>query len=72
MTAPAVPSNRVRLLREALHLSQAEVATRAGLTVATVRAVEHGKHPPSLATAHALQRAFGAGSLDALFPHGDD
>jgi DNA-binding XRE family transcriptional regulator len=41
------------------------------VTVATVRAIETGKHPPSLKTALAIKQALGAGSLGAVFPEVD-
>jgi DNA-binding XRE family transcriptional regulator len=72
MATPAVPTpNRLRELRQALDVTQEALAERAGVTVATVRAIETGKHPPSLKTALAIKQALGAGSLGAVFPEVD-
>lgn len=44
-------TNRIRTLREALGLTQADLASRIGLTRQTVNALENGKYSPSLEAA---------------------
>jgi putative transcriptional regulator len=56
---------RLRKLRQAAGLSQAELAARAGLTVDSVQNWEQGRSEPSLSRAARLARALGT-SLDEL------
>ena len=51
-------SNRVRKLREAAGLTQAELADRVGATRQTIIAVEAEKYAPSLELAFRIARAF--------------
>lgn len=51
-------TNRVRALREAEGLTQAELAERVGATRQTIIAVEAEKYAPSLELAFRLARAF--------------
>jgi putative transcriptional regulator len=51
-------TNRVRKLREAAGLTQAELADRVGATRQTILAVEAEKYAPSLELAFRLARAF--------------
>lgn len=51
-------TNRVRKLREAAGLTQAELADRVGATRQTIIAVEAEKYAPSLELAFRLARAF--------------
>jgi putative transcriptional regulator len=51
-------TNRVRKLREAAGLTQAELAERVGATRQTIIAVEAEKYAPSLELAFRLARAF--------------
>lgn len=44
-------------LREAQKMTQAELAQKAGLTVATVSRIETGRHKPSPLTLQAIKRA---------------
>lgn len=53
-------TNRVRKLREAAGLTQAELADRVGATRQTIIAVEAEKYAPSLELAFRLARAFRA------------
>ena len=51
-------TNRVRKLREAAGLTQAELAERVGATRQTIIAVEAEKYAPSLELAFRLAKAF--------------
>jgi len=51
-------TNRIRKLREAAGLTQAELADRVGATRQTIIAVEAEKYAPSLELAFRLARAF--------------
>ena len=63
---PAVATLRAMLARDilrqrqALGLSQAELARRAGIRVETLNRLEHGKHSPSLPTVDKIDRALKA------------
>lgn len=50
--------NDVRKLREALGLSQGELATRLSVSRQTVNAIETGRYLPSLPLAFAIGRFF--------------
>jgi len=60
--------NRVRALREAAGLTQAELATRVGATRQTIIAVEAEKYAPSLELAFRLARAFDV-PFEAVFAY---
>ena len=51
-------TNRIRKLREAAGLTQAELADRVGATRQTIIAVEAEKYAPSLELAFRLAKAF--------------
>ena len=53
-------TNRIRKLREAAGLTQAELAERVGATRQTIIAVEAEKYAPSLELAFRIARAFRA------------
>ncbi len=55
---PAI-GEKVRSLREALGLTQREVATRAGVSAVLVGQIEKGKAQPSLRTVESLAKALG-------------
>lgn len=61
--------NTVRARREAREWSQAELASRAGISRAAVSAIEGAVLSPSVATALALARVLGC-SVEELFSHG--
>jgi putative transcriptional regulator len=53
-------TNRIRRLRfDANEMTQAELASRVGVTRQTVNAIEQGKYSPSLETAFRIARVFG-------------
>ncbi len=51
--------NRVRALREAMGITQAELAVRTGVSRQAINAIETGKYDPSIGLAHALSKVFG-------------
>lgn len=51
-------TNNVRLLREALAMTQADLGERVGATRQTIIAIEAEKYAPSLELAFKLARAF--------------
>jgi putative transcriptional regulator len=51
--------NRLRVLRAEHEWSQAELASRLGVSRQTVNAIETGKYDPSLPLAFAVSRVFG-------------
>ena len=53
-------ATRLKQLREQAGISQAELATRAGLNTYGVAKLEQGVREPGLATAQAIARALGA------------
>lgn len=60
---------RVALLRQELRpsaISQRELASRAGLSPATVSQIERGRHEPRLGTLLALSEALQVGSVEEL------
>jgi putative transcriptional regulator len=50
--------NRVRAMREAMGLTQAELAVRTGVSRQAINAIETGKYDPSIGLAHSLSRVF--------------
>lgn len=58
--------NRLRELREAHGLTQAEVASRVGVTRQTLIAIEQSRYSPTLELAFQLARVFGV-PLDEAF-----
>lgn len=63
-------TNRVRRLREAAGLTQAELGERVGATRQTIIAVEAEKYAPSLELAFRLARAFRV-PFDTVFHYED-
>ena len=62
--------NDVRQLRARHGLSQAELATRAGVSRQTINSIETGRYTPSLPLALTLARLFET-TVEAVF-HDDD
>lgn len=58
--------NELRTERDARGWSQAELATRAGVSRQTINAIETGRYDPSLPLAFALAALFGR-SIEDLF-----
>ena len=69
MVRPTRVTNRIRTLR-AQHgdMTQAELATRIGVTRQTLLAIEQGRYSPSLELAFQISRVFGVG-LDDVFQY---
>ena len=63
-------TNRVRRLREAAGMTQAELAERVGATRQTIIAVEAEKYAPSLELAFRLARVFRA-PFEGVFGYED-
>lgn len=61
-----VAGNRVRDLRTAQRLSQAQLATAMGVSRQTINSIEVGRYTPSLALAVALARFFQS-SVEEVF-----
>jgi putative transcriptional regulator len=59
-------TNRIRVLRAERGWSQAELATRLGVSRQTVNAIETGKYDPSLPLAFRIARLFGR-AIEAIF-----
>ncbi|MWB98994.1 helix-turn-helix transcriptional regulator [Agromyces seonyuensis] len=69
MVKPTRVTNRIRALRfEHGELTQAELATRIGVTRQTVIAIEQGRYSPTLELAFQIARVFGVG-LDDVFDY---
>jgi putative transcriptional regulator len=62
--------NRIREMREATGLTQAELARRIGVTRQTLIAIEQGRYSPTLELAFQLAREFGVG-IDDVFQYPD-
>ena len=63
--------NRLRLLRAERSWSQAELATRLGVSRQTVNAIETGRYDPSLPLAFAIARLFDL-AIEAIFEPDDE
>lgn len=63
-------SNRVRELREAAAMTQAELAQRVGASRQTIIAIEAEKYAPSLELAFRLARCLGA-PFEDVFSYAD-
>lgn len=59
-------TNSLRVLRAERGWSQAELASRLGVSRQTVNAIETGKYDPSLPLAFSLARLFGL-PIEAIF-----
>lgn len=68
MVKPTLVTNTIRARREAVGLTQAELARTVGVTRQTLIAIEQGKYSPTLELAFQLARAFGLG-IDDLFQY---
>ncbi|MEV8368027.1 helix-turn-helix transcriptional regulator [Microbacterium sp. NPDC064584] len=68
MVKPTRVTNRIRALREAAGITQAELARRIGVTRQTVIAIEQERYSPTLELAFQIARVFGAG-LDDVFQY---
>ena len=60
--------NRLRVLRAERGWSQAEVATRLGVSRQTVNAIETGRYDPSLPLAFGISRLFDSAIEQIFFP----
>ncbi len=64
--------NRVREKREAMGLTQAELAGRTGVSRQAINAIETGKYDPSIGLAYALSKVFGCAIEDIfIFEDGE-
>ena len=71
MGRPTRVTNAIRALRFANgEMTQADLATRIGVTRQTVIAIEQGRYSPSLEMAFQIARAFGV-PLDDVFGYPD-
>ncbi|MCC2594248.1 helix-turn-helix transcriptional regulator [Tessaracoccus sp. OS52] len=68
MVKPTKVTNSIRQLRESAGLTQAELATRVGVTRQTIIAIEQGKYSPTLELAFQITRVFDV-SLDDVFQY---
>lgn len=69
MVKPTRVTNRLRVLRfEHGEMTQADLASRLGVTRQTVIAIEQGRYSPSLEMAFQIARVFGV-PLDAVFQY---
>ncbi|WP_441297572.1 helix-turn-helix transcriptional regulator [Actinosynnema sp. ALI-1.44] len=69
---PTKVTNRIKALRFANgEMTQAELATRIGVTRQTVIAIEQGRYSPSLEMAFQIARVFNA-PLDDVFQYPGD
>jgi putative transcriptional regulator len=66
-----IVKNRVRDLRVARDLSQAELGTELGVSRQTINSIENGRYLPSLPLAIAMARRFQI-SVEAIFVIGDE
>lgn len=64
-------NNRIQSLREALGLTQEEVARRVGVTRQTINAIENNKYNPTLELAFKLARLFTT-TVDNVFLYEGD
>ncbi|NJE54008.1 helix-turn-helix transcriptional regulator [Thermococcus sp. 21S9] len=63
--------NRLRELREAMGLTQEELAKALGVTRQTIIAIEKGRYDPSLRLAFKIARFFGVKIEDIFIYEGD-
>lgn len=63
--APPI-TNRVRELREARAMTQADLGESIGVTRHTIIAIEQGRYSPSLESAFRISRVFGVGVEDVF------
>ncbi len=71
MGKPTKIRNRIRELRfHSDEMTQADLASRIGVTRQTVNAIEQGKYSPSLESAFQIAAVFGVG-LEEVFQYGE-
>jgi putative transcriptional regulator len=63
--------NRLRVLRAEREWSQAELASRLGVSRQTINTIENEKYDPSLPLAFAIARVFERRIEEVFFPNGD-
>ena len=68
MVKPTRVTNSIRTSREAAGITQADLATRVGVTRQTLIAIEQGKYSPTLELAFQIARVFEVG-IDDLFQY---
>lgn len=68
MVKPTLVTNSIRAHREAVGLTQAELARTVGVTRQTLLAIEQCKYSPTLELAFQIARAFGV-ALDDVFQY---
>lgn len=68
MSGTAIRNNIRRLRFEADEMTQAELATRIGVTRQTLNAIEAAKYSPSLELAFKIAQVFGV-TLDEVFQY---
>jgi putative transcriptional regulator len=61
--------NRLKVLRAERDWSQADLATRLGVSRQTVNSIETGKYAPSLGLAFTIAETFGLRIEEIFFPH---
>jgi putative transcriptional regulator len=66
-----VLKNKVRTLREALNLTQAELGKLAGVSRQAINAIETGKFDPSIRLAYSLSKIFSK-TIEEVFDFEDD
>lgn len=71
MARPTRVTNRIRLVREAVGMTQADLAGRVGVTRQTLIAIEQGRYSPTLELAFQLARVFRV-SIDELFDYPEE
>ncbi|WP_347345917.1 helix-turn-helix transcriptional regulator [Microbacterium sp.] len=71
MARPTRVTNRIRLVREAAGMTQADLAGRVGVTRQTLIAIEQGRYSPTLELAFQLARVFRV-SIDELFDYPEE
>ncbi len=58
--------NRIRVLREALGMTQEQLGERVGVSRQAIHALESGKYEPSIWLAYDISRAFGC-AIEEIF-----
>jgi putative transcriptional regulator len=72
MVKPTRVTNRIRALREAAGITQADLARRIGVTRQTVIAIEQERYSPTLELAFQIARVFDLGLDDVFhYPEGE-
>ena len=72
MVKPTRVTNRIRALRAAHDdMTQAELASRVGVTRQTLIAIEQGRYSPTLELAFQISRVFGV-PLDDVFSYPEE